>query len=51
MHNKFVSAVTNNHTTAGELLEAVFCMWSVLRLCKENQHEFLGVENVSELPP
>jgi hypothetical protein len=40
-HDKHVPTVTDNYTTVEELLEAVFSMWSVLRLYKENQREFL----------
>jgi hypothetical protein len=49
-HGKHVSAVTNNHATTEDLLEAVFSMLSVPWLYEDNQLEFLvAVENVREL--
>jgi hypothetical protein len=30
-------AATDTHTTMEELLEAVFCVWSVPRLCNEGK--------------
>jgi hypothetical protein len=38
---KPISMVTNNHVTRDKLLEAAFSMWSMPRLYKENQREFL----------
>jgi hypothetical protein len=38
-HGKHLSALTNNHATTKELLEAVFSVQSVRRLCKEKQRE------------
>jgi hypothetical protein len=35
-HRKHVSAVTNNYPTPGELMEALFSMRSVPKLCKKN---------------
>jgi hypothetical protein len=40
-HGKQFSAVMNNHATTEELLEAVSFMWSMPRLYKGNQLEFL----------
>lgn len=39
---KHVSTATNMHATVEELLEAVFSMWSVPRLCSEGHWEKLA---------
>jgi hypothetical protein len=40
-HIKHVPAAVNQHATIEELLEVVFPVWSVLRLCSQDQQEKL----------
>jgi hypothetical protein len=41
-HSEHVSAAMNQHTTTEELLEAVFSVWSMLRLIVRMNSQFGG---------
>jgi hypothetical protein len=38
---KHVSAKTDTHATVEELLESVFSVWSIMRLCNEHEQDKL----------